>query len=126
MTSEPDSGSEHSGGPGGQAPADDCSQWWLDAPPGEMPHIGPIVPGCPVDCLQFVLTRRSLNLLARADRAPFDPPQTVLDVIGLYQQRQLSLIHGLGPRGRSEIEASLVYAGLNIAGRPEPTERESE
>ena len=123
MTSEPDSGSEH---PSGQAPAGNCSQWWPEASPGGMPHLGPIVPGCPVDCLLFVLTRRSLNQLARADRAPFDPPQTVRDVIGLYQQRQLSLIRGLGPRARSEIEAALVYAGLNIAGRPEPTERKSE
>ena len=126
MTSEPESGSEHPGGPGGRAPADDCSQWWPDASPGEMPHLGPIVPGCPVDCLRLVLTRRPLNRLARADDAPFDPPRTVRDVIGLCQQRQLRLIRGLGPRGRSEIEAALVYAGLNIAGHPEPTERESE
>jgi hypothetical protein len=126
MASEPDSGSEHPGGPGGQAPAGDCSQWWPDAPPGHAPHHGPIVPGCPVDCLQFVLTRRSLNLLARADGAPFGPPKTVRDVIGLYRQRQLGQIRGLGPRGRSEIEAALVYAGLDIGGHPEPTERKSE
>lgn len=122
MTSEPDSGSERGGG---QAPADDCSHW-PDGPRGEKPHLGPIVPGCPVDCLQFVLSRRSFNQLARANGAPFDPPQTVRDVIGLCQQRQLSQIRGLGPRGRSELEAALVYAGLNIAGHPEPTERKSE
>jgi hypothetical protein len=123
MEREPDSGSEH---PGSRAPAAGCPQWRPGAPPGRPPHHGPIVPGCPVGCLRSVLGRRSLNQLARADRAPFGPPQTVRDVIRLYQQRQLSQIRGLGPRGRSEIEAALVYAGLNIAAHPQQTERESE
>lgn len=69
---------------------------------------------------------RSFRSLARAYDAPFDPPRTVRDVIGLYRDRQLSQIRGLGPRGRSEIEAALVYAGLSIADHPEPAGRKSE
>ena len=35
----------------------------------------------------------------------------------LYTRRQLRKISGLGPRRASEIEAALVLAGLNLAGR---------
>ena len=99
---------------------------WPRAPRGGVPHHGPITPNCPVDCLQVVLSKRSLNLLARAYDAPFDPPQTVRDVVELCQQRKLGQIGGLGRHRISEIRAALVYAGLNIAGNPEPADRKGE
>jgi hypothetical protein len=38
------------------------------------------------------------DMLARAYDAPFDPPETVAEVVDLYQQGQLGEIWGLGPR----------------------------
>ena len=84
----------------------------------EVPQHGPVVAACPVDCLRAVLSRRILNLMARAYDAPFDPPATVQDVIDLYQQHKLGQIRGLGKRGISEIEAAFVYAGLVINQHP--------
>jgi hypothetical protein len=61
----------------------------------------------------------AFNQLARAYDAPFNPPDTVQDVVDLYQQRRLGQICGLGPRRIGEIEASLVFAGLvNAHGHP--------
>ncbi len=75
-------------------------------------HADTIMAGCPVDCLKAVLSRMAFNPLARAYRAPFEPPRTVGDVAELYWCRQLDQIHGLGPRRIGEIEASLIVAGL--------------
>jgi hypothetical protein len=45
------------------------------------------------------------------------------EVINLYQQRRFGAIHGPGPRRISDIEASLITAGLITAPVPasEPT-----
>jgi hypothetical protein len=68
-----------------------------------------------------VRDRRTLNPLARAYDAPFDPPRTVGDVIGLYRGGRLREIRGLGQRRISEIAAALVLADLDItAGSQEP------
>ena len=77
---------------------------------------GPVNPDCPVDCLQPTLSLKTLNPLARAYGAPFDPPRTVGDVIGLYRAGQLREIRGLGQRRILEIAAALVLAGLDITG----------
>jgi superfamily II DNA or RNA helicase len=61
-----------------------------------------------------VLSLRTVNLLARAYDAPFEPPSTVGDVIGLHARRQLAEIPGLGRRRLSEIEAAIVFAGLDL------------
>jgi hypothetical protein len=63
-----------------------------------------------------VLSLTSFNPLARACDAPFAPPRTVGDVIELYNRRQLRKIRGLGRRRLSEIEAALVFAGLDLTG----------
>jgi hypothetical protein len=86
--------------------------------PGAVPHHGLVSPGCPVDCLQTVLSLMALNPLARAVGAPFEPPRTVGDVLELYARRQLGQISGLGHRRISEIEAALVFAGLVVTGDP--------
>lgn len=80
-----------------------------------------ITPGCPVDCLRSVISRRVLNRLARADGngvpvAPGGPPATVGDVVRRCREGRLGEIAGLGPRGISEIEAGLVFAGLLLDG----------
>lgn len=87
---------------------------------GMVPHHGPVSPECPVECLLTVLSRMSFNRLTRAERAPFSPPLTVRDVMGLYARGQLREIHGLGRRSLSEIEAALVLAGLNITRCRQP------
>jgi len=81
-----------------------------------VPHHGLVSAGCPVECLLAVLSVASFNPLARAYDAPFDPPRTVCDVVDLYDRRMLRQIRGLGPRKISEIEAALVFAGLDITG----------
>src|SRR5260370_16772655 len=86
-------------------------------------HAAAIPPGGPVDCLKAVLSRMAFNPLARAYRAPFEPPRTVGDVIELYRCRQLDQIHGLGRRRIGEIEASLVVAGLPTGHTPPPSPR---
>jgi len=91
-----------------------------------VPHHGPVGPDCPVDCLLTVLSLASFNPLARAYDAPFEPPRTVGDVMELYTRRQLRKINGLGRRRVSEIEAALVFAGLDLGGhqqRPANEER---
>lgn len=80
-----------------------------------------IAPDCPVDCLRSVISGRALNRLARADGrgvpvAPGGPPGSVGDVVRLYREGRLGEIAGLGPRGISEIEAGLVFAGLLLDG----------
>jgi hypothetical protein len=85
---------------------------------GAVPHHGLVGPGCPVECLRTVLSRHSFNPLARANGAPFGPPRTVGDVIGLCAGGQLRDIRGLGRRRISEIEAGLVFAGLVVTGDP--------
>jgi hypothetical protein len=96
--------------------------------PASAPHHGPVSPDCPVECLLTVLSLTSFNPLARADDAPSGPPRTVGDVIELYNRRQLRQIRGLGRRRLSEIEAALVFAGLDLTGhqqRPAAPRRES-
>lgn len=85
-----------------------------------VPHHGPVSPDCPVECLLTVLSRMSFNRLARAEHAAFPPPLTVGDVMDLYGRGQLREIGGLGRRRLSEIEASLVLAGLNLGPRQPP------
>jgi hypothetical protein len=88
-----------------------------------IPHHGPVTAGCPAECLLTVLSLASFNPLARALDALSGPPRTVGDVIELYTRRQLRGIEGLGRRRRPEIEAALVLAGLDLAGRqPCPAE----
>jgi len=74
-----------------------------------------ITAACPVDCLKAVVSANAFNPLARAYLAPFDPPNTVADVVELYRRDLLSEISGLGPRRIGEIELGLVLAGL-VAG----------
>jgi len=76
---------------------------------------------CPVECLRGVISGQVLNRLARADGrgvpvAPGGPPATVGDVVRRYCKGRLGEIAGLGPRGISEIEAGLVFAGLLLDG----------
>jgi hypothetical protein len=80
---------------------------------------------CPVDCLHVVLATATFHALARAERAPFDPPTTVGQVLELLRAGRLGLAFGLGPRRLGEIRAGLVLAGLvlsedapSTAGRP--------
>jgi hypothetical protein len=119
MTNEPGSGGQSPRSPDDHSLAGGCSLAMVLRPGlhyHTVPQHGPVVAGCPIDCLRTVLSLRTLNPLARAYDAPFGPPQTVRDVIELYQQRKLGQIRGLGPRGISEIEAAFVYAGLDITG----------
>ena len=88
--------------------------------PGMVPRHGPVSPGCPVECLLTVLSTMSFNRLARAEDAPFGPPLTVGDVVDLHARRQLRKIGGLGRRRCSEIEAALVFAGLDLGGHQQP------
>lgn len=81
-------------------------------------HVGPISPDCPIDCLHTVLSAVAFNQLARCYGSPFNPPQTVGDVLELYRQGQLASIAGLGTRRIGEIEASLIFAGLAICDYP--------
>ena len=80
------------------------------------PHV--ITPECPVDCLKAVLSRMTFSVLARAYEAPFDPPQTVGDVLKLHQEHRLGQISGLGRRRTGEIEVGLVFAGLSSEHSP--------
>jgi hypothetical protein len=80
-----------------------------------------ITADCPVECLRGVISGQVLNRLARADGrgvpvAPGGPPATVGDVVRRYREGRLGEIAGLGPRGISEIEAGLVFAGLLLDG----------
>jgi hypothetical protein len=88
--------------------------------PGMVAHHGPVRPDCPVECLLTVLSRMSVNRLVRAELAPFPPPCTVGDVMDLYARDQLRKIRGLGRRRFSEIEAALVFAGLNLGRCQQP------
>lgn len=72
-------------------------------------------PACPVDCLEVVLSTATFHTLARAERAPFDPPATVGQVLELLRTRRLSQVFGLGPRRLGEIQAGLVLAGLALS-----------
>lgn len=95
----------------------------MTASPGAVPHHGPVSPDCPVECLLTVLSLTSFNPPARTYEAPFGSPRTVGDVIELHDRRQ---IRGLGRRRLSEIEAALVFAGLDLTGhwqRPANKER---
>jgi hypothetical protein len=69
---------------------------------------------CPVDCLKAVLCTATFHVLARAERAPFDPPATVAQVVDLWRAGRLGLIVGLGRRRLGEIEATLVVAGFAL------------
>jgi len=77
-------------------------------------------PGCPIDCLQTVLSRAAFNTLARGYVAPRGRSATVGDVMTLCRQGQLTNVQGLGPRRIGEIEAGLVLAGL-VLGDPAAT-----
>lgn len=72
-------------------------------------------PACPIDCLQVVLGTATFHALARAERAPFNPPATVGHVLELLRAGQLGLAAGLGPRCIGELQAGLVLAGLVIS-----------
>jgi len=85
--------------------------------PHGVAHHGPVTAGCPVDCLRTVLSLNSWNPLARANDAPFSPPRTVGDVVGLCTGGRLREIGGLGKRRISEIQAALVLVGLDITGQ---------
>ncbi len=88
---------------------------------GMVPHHGPVGPDCPVECLLTVLSKNSSDRLTRADGAPFREPRTVGDVLDLHARRQLGKIRGIGSRHLSEIEAALVFAGLQLPpARREP------
>jgi hypothetical protein len=93
---------------------------------GVVPHHGPVSPDCPVECLLTVLSRASFNPLARAYDAPFDAPRTVGDVMNLHALRQLHEIRGLGRRRISEIEAALVFAGLDLAHQRRAARRKAQ
>jgi hypothetical protein len=82
---------------------------------GKQPQVM-ITPECPVQCLQTALSLMSLNRLAAANGAFFDPPRTVADVIELHRHGKLQDIRGLGRRRISEIEAAIVFLGLDISG----------
>lgn len=69
-------------------------------------------PACPVDCLRVVLSTAAFHVLARAERAPFDPPATVGQAAELLRAGQLGLAVGVGPRRLGEIRAGLVLAGI--------------
>jgi hypothetical protein len=69
---------------------------------------------------------QTLNPLARAYDAPFDPPRTVGDVIGLYRAGQLRDIRGLGQSRILEIGAALVLAGLDIPAQERPPQEARE
>jgi len=73
---------------------------------------------CPVDCLEVVLSTATFHTLARAERAPFDPPTTVGPVLELLRAGRLGLAFGLGPRRLGEIRAGLVLAGLVLPQEP--------
>jgi hypothetical protein len=77
-------------------------------------------PDCPIDCLMAVISRATFGPLARAYDAPFDPPETVGQVIDLLQQGRLGQAAGLGPRRLEDIEAALVHAGV-VVGDGAPT-----
>jgi hypothetical protein len=97
----------------------DVAEQAVTIPAGTVPHHGPVSRDCPVECLLTVLSVKSFNPLARAYDAPFDPPSTVGDVLGLYTSGQLREIQGLGRRRISEIEAALVLAGFDITAGPD-------
>jgi hypothetical protein len=72
----------------------------------------PLEAGCPVKCLSAVLSAHAYGSLIRADRADFDPPLSVADVVTLCREELLGQIYGLGPRKIDEIQACLTLAGL--------------
>lgn len=78
-------------------------------------HCGPITAKCLASCPASVISLMALNRLLDSD----DAPQTVGDVVGLYQEGELTgdTFRYLGPRRRSEIEAGLVLAGFDISHR---------
>jgi hypothetical protein len=81
---------------------------------------------CPVDCLATVLSTVTFHTLARAERAPFDPPATVGQVLALLRADRLGLAFGLGPRRLGEIRAGLVLAGLVLDATPPTASRPPE
>jgi len=91
----------------------------MNKPPANDPHDShAITPECPVDCLTAVLSLKTFNPLARAYDAPFDPPETVGDVLTLRREQQLGKITGLGRRRIGEIEVGLVLAGFSSEHTP--------
>ncbi len=93
-------------------------KWLMATSRGRVPHHGPVGPECPVECLLLtVLSRASFNPLARACDTPSSESRTVGDVLGLHARRQLRKIRGIGPRRATEIEAAMVFAGLDLAAR---------
>lgn len=77
-------------------------------------HHGPITADCPVSCLLSVLSRKTLLPLSRAQRATYEPPRTVGDVLELYANRQLGECWNLGRRRIAEIETALIFAGFDL------------
>ena len=70
---------------------------------------------CPIDCLRVILSTATFHALARAERAPFDPPATIGQVAELLRADQLGLAAGVGPRRLGEIRAGLVLAGIVVS-----------
>src|SRR5260370_28402907 len=67
---------------------------------------------CPVDCLRAVMCTATFHALARAERAPFDPPATVGQVVDLWRARRPRPIAGLGGRRLGQVQTPPVVAGL--------------
>jgi hypothetical protein len=91
----------------------------MDKPAPVNPHDPhEITPECPVGCLRAVLSWKTLVIVAGAPEAPFDPPETVGDVLKLHRGRRLRQVSGLGRRRIGEIEVGLVYAGFSAERSP--------
>jgi hypothetical protein len=72
----------------------------------------PVTEDCPVRCLG--LTARSYNAVMRGYRDPDERPTTVGDMIRLLYEDRLRDFRNVGPRVIGELEARLVFAGLDI------------
>lgn len=74
------------------------------------PHPHPLAGGCPVACLNGLLSPHALNpVLAGSQHGQLS---TVADLAGLYRARTLGQVRGIGPGRTAEIEDLLLAAGL--------------
>jgi hypothetical protein len=65
--------------------------------------------------LSAVLSTDTFDALALAERAPFDPPTTIGQVIDVWRSGRLGLTGTLGPRRLAEIQAAPVVTGPVLA-----------